>query len=51
LPRSKSKKGDPKKTLKFLKKHEPITEEEAKKIITEVEEGRKRTVVRKIDFE
>jgi predicted CopG family antitoxin len=42
-------KGDPKKILEFLDTHEALSEESAKKITTEIEEGRKRAVPRKIE--
>jgi hypothetical protein len=52
LPRPKSSnKGDPKEILNFLKAHEPLSEEDAEKMIAEVEKGRKRIVAQKIDFE
>jgi len=44
-------KGDPEKILEFLNTHEPISEEEAQRMITEIEEGRKRAVPRKIFIE
>ena len=44
-------KGDPAKILEFLNTHEPISEEEAKKMTVEIEEGRKRAVTRKILIE
>ena len=39
-----SKKGDPNEILNFLKEHEPISNEEAEKIIAEIEQGRKHAV-------
>ena len=44
-------KGDPGKILEFLNTHEPISDEEAQKMIAEIEEGRKRAVPRKILIE
>lgn len=41
-------KGDPEKILEFINAHEPISEEDAQKMIAEIEEGRKRAVPRKI---
>jgi hypothetical protein len=42
-------KGDPQKILSFLKTIEPLNEESAKKMIAEIEEGRKRAVQRNSD--
>ena len=42
-------KGDPEKILEFLNLHEPLSEEDAQEIITQVEEGRKRAVQRKFE--
>jgi len=42
-------KGDPEKILEFLNSHEPLSEEDAQEIITQVEEGRKRAVQRKFE--
>ncbi len=44
-------KGDPKKILEFLNTHEPISEEDAQKMITELKKGRKRAVPRNISIE
>lgn len=44
-------KGDPQKILQFLNTHEPLSEESAKQIIAEMEEGRKRSYPRKISIE
>jgi predicted CopG family antitoxin len=41
-------KGDPKRMLDFLDTREALSEESAKKIISEIERGRKRAVQRKI---
>jgi len=41
-------KGDSKRLLDFLDTHEALGEESAKKIISEIERGRKRAVQRKI---
>ena len=41
-------KGDPKKILEFLDTHEALSGEAANRIITEIEEGRKRSLPRKI---
>jgi predicted CopG family antitoxin len=42
-------KGDPERILEFLNSHEPLSEEDAQEIITQVEEGRKRAVQRKFE--
>lgn len=44
-------KGDPKKILEFLNTHAPISEEDAQKMIAELEEGRKRSAQRNISME
>ena len=44
-------KGDPKKFLEFLNTHEPISKEDAQKMITELKKGRKRAVPRNILIE
>ncbi len=44
-------KGDPEKILEFINTHKRISEEEAQKMIAEIEEGRKRAVPRKIFIE
>ena len=41
-------KGDPQKILEFLDTHEALRDEVANKMITEIEEGRKRSLPRKI---
>ena len=41
------KKGDPHRILEFLDMHEALSDESAEKIMTEVKEGRKRTIPRK----
>ncbi len=41
-------KGDPKKILEFLDTHEALSDEAANRIIIEIEEGRKRSLPRKI---
>jgi predicted CopG family antitoxin len=40
-------KGDPQKILEFLDTHETLSDESAERILSEVNEGRKRTVPRK----
>jgi predicted CopG family antitoxin len=44
-------KGDPKKILEFLNTHEPLSEEDAREMTAELEEGRKRAVPRNISIE
>jgi len=42
-----AKKGDAESILEFLKSHEPLSEESAKKIMEAVEKGRKNAPARK----
>ena len=44
-------KGDPDKILEFLNTHEPLSEEDAQKMMAEVEAGRKRAVQRSFSVE
>jgi predicted CopG family antitoxin len=44
-------KGSPERILEFLNTHEPISEEDAQKMTAELEQGRKRAVLRNILLE
>ncbi len=44
-----AKKGDAKSILEFLKSHEPLSEESAKKITEATKKGRKNATARKFD--